>query len=580
MIQKLKDRDILKNINSILSSITSLTSGKANTIHSHSSSDITGLHSSATSGNADTVDGKHAADFSLSTHNHDSLYLKLTGGALSGPLSVDGGLGSFSIKPGTADHAYMQIFARTASPTIRSGFLGYGSTGSMALTLSNEITDGHIDITTKGAGTVNINSKIGIGGISASYPLDVNGSIRTNSILYLQGSSMTSRIRSNSTAGREELQIYAAGDAYDVGSRGSGIHLYGNADNEHPGNIALMTGLNDKGTARMIISQNGTTTIGNSIWDFVDTGKNTALINIKDPSGKPAILVSGCNETEGDFAVPDGDRIDMGHWSGTVFTPRLSIDSTGKIISPGHLILQDGINAVNYYCKRNIGAKLFETYMGVTTSGQGIISAQKDGVQFSYMALNENGSLGVKGLKNWFALDDVTHLPKGEAGLDLNNSDIVGANAIVFNDSINSGSEGIFFPYSTTTTSTTNLADYDRLYASDGELYLSGNNLLQAYRFGQGYEAGTYWRTFEPNMLECWGAVTVPTTTVNVTAKVDITFPLSFASSPVMSATANTTVPEYCKVSTTSSANSCSILCNRTTATATTVHWRAIGKIA
>lgn len=37
---------------------------------------------------ADTLDGKHASDFSLSNHNHDSVYVKLSGSTMTGPLNL------------------------------------------------------------------------------------------------------------------------------------------------------------------------------------------------------------------------------------------------------------------------------------------------------------------------------------------------------------------------------------------------------------------------------------------------------------------------------------------------------------
>lgn len=63
----------------------------------------------------------------------------ITGDTQTNTLTVNHGSGSFSLKPGASDHTYIQFFARTASPTTRSGFLGYPTTGSTALTVSNQI---------------------------------------------------------------------------------------------------------------------------------------------------------------------------------------------------------------------------------------------------------------------------------------------------------------------------------------------------------------------------------------------------------------------------------------------------------
>lgn len=64
--------------------------GKAASSHTHAASQITGLPTSlpANGGNADTVDGKHAADFALASHTHS--YLPLSGGNLTGSINLLG----------------------------------------------------------------------------------------------------------------------------------------------------------------------------------------------------------------------------------------------------------------------------------------------------------------------------------------------------------------------------------------------------------------------------------------------------------------------------------------------------------
>jgi hypothetical protein len=61
----------------------------------------------------------------------------------------------------------------------------------------------------------------------------------------------------------------------------------------------------------------------------------------------------------------------------------------------------------------------------------------------------------------------------GKGGLVLNNSDIIGINALVLSDAANSVSEGILFPKSTAPVQSTNLSDYDTLRVVDGKVYLS-----------------------------------------------------------------------------------------------------------
>lgn len=68
---------------------------------------------------------------------------------------------------------------------------------------------------------------------------------------------------------------------------------------------------------------------------------------------------------------------------------------------------------------------------------------------------------------------DRYHLNSGGAGIQLNNSDISGANNIVFNDPSNSDSEAIHFPKSGTAVGDTNYANYDSFRMLDGVMYMN-----------------------------------------------------------------------------------------------------------
>ena len=102
----------------------------------------------------------------------------------------------------------------------------------------------------------------------------------TDEIRFKGDASYRALIQKNRSDGRDEFQIYASGDAVGLNSRGSGIHLYGNTDSKHSGNIAFMTGDFNKGTARLIISERGHISIGTDLWDYVDENKDTKLFNV------------------------------------------------------------------------------------------------------------------------------------------------------------------------------------------------------------------------------------------------------------------------------------------------------------
>ncbi len=155
--------------------------------------------------------------------------------------------------------------------------------------------------------------------------------------IILEGSSGSNgKIYKNNTYGRDELAIYAGGDAYDRNSRGAGIHLYGNEDNRHDGNIAFLTGINNHGDGRMIISgysDQTRITMGNNIWNYVDNHNDTALLTLKNPKGIPALYIENANGlTEGDIAVKEGEALTVGIWNGNTFSPKVGMDAGGDWI--------------------------------------------------------------------------------------------------------------------------------------------------------------------------------------------------------------------------------------------------------
>jgi len=166
--------------------------------------------------------------------------------------------------------------------------------------------------------------------------------------------SMSAKIGVSSTDNRQELQIYSGGDAYSTGSKGAGIQMYGTDDSQHASNVVLLTGPPDQGNARIIVSGGtGTTgyvsgattytrtntdtrvTIGNSMWDWVDEKNDTGLLNLKDPSNRPAIYSTSSGATDGTtygtIAVETGQNFGVGHWSGSSYTNRLSIIPNGNV---------------------------------------------------------------------------------------------------------------------------------------------------------------------------------------------------------------------------------------------------------
>ena len=251
----------------------------------------------------------------------------------------------------------------------------------------------------------------------------------TNEITFDGASGNDAKIQKSATSGRDELQLYSGGDAYSTGSVGAGIHLYGNSDSEHSGDITFLTGSNDNGNARMIIAGGGGPnsrtetdthiTIGNeggnlggsgqgNIWDFVDGEHDKArgMLNLLNPVGYPALYLSGANSSEGDIAIATGEILHVGHWdhsgSGT-FTLRFSINTSGNYNFTGS-------NTSDRSVKENI-----QTVTG--TSLDKIIQLTPKTFNFIGSDIPHTGFIAqeVKEI-----LPSLVNGPEGEMGLDFN----------------------------------------------------------------------------------------------------------------------------------------------------------------
>ena len=204
---------------------------------------------------------------------------------------------------------------------------------------------------------VTVNGTLTASEVSVSKINDANGddalTITSNStvqvhneIEFIGAAGLNAHIQKNASSGRDELQIYSATDANGAGSRGAGMQLYGNSDNEHSGNVAFITGPDDGGEGRMFVSgwdTNTHVTIGNgptgqTIWQFVDSQNDKALLNLINPTGGPALFImEASGSTEGDITVNDGESLHFGHWNyGTsTYTHRMAMTPSGLDVVGG-----------------------------------------------------------------------------------------------------------------------------------------------------------------------------------------------------------------------------------------------------
>ena len=83
--------------------------------------------------------------------------------------------------------------------------------------------------------------------------------------------------------------------------------------------------LKTNGVSRLTIDNDGNVGIG--------IASPQATLHVADQgSDKPCILVQNASSDEGDIAVIDGEALQIGHWSGSSFTERMAITSSGQVL--------------------------------------------------------------------------------------------------------------------------------------------------------------------------------------------------------------------------------------------------------
>ncbi len=337
----------------------------------------------------------NADDIQVTDNGIGALQLNVSGNGTSGQLLASDGDGTFSWQTGGSGGN--ETLAQTLALGNTTGGTDLSvSSGDNIVVAANSTVDGR-DVSVDGAKLDLINQGVA----TTDSPTFVKVTI--NDEIVLRGAdAYDGLLQKNASTGRNEMQIYSNRDANGTGSKGSGMHLYGNYDNEHAGNIALITGQNDSGTARMIVSGGSANssnpahrtntdtrvTIGNDIWDFVDDQDDTALLNLKNPIGRPAICISGASSTEGDITVPTGEALGIGHWSGTAFTNRISMNSSGQVgigtSSPSQALTVNGTDARIYLTGAN-------TDINMDDSANGQLHLDGNGYGFG-VALNGTGA--------------------------------------------------------------------------------------------------------------------------------------------------------------------------------------------
>lgn len=103
------------------------------------------------------------------------VWKKLAFSELNGTLLSESGGPGLRMKPGNLNETYIEFYARSANPNIRSAWLGFGAPLDNSIGIVNEIVSGNINIKTN-------NGKVGIDTDTPDAKLTVNGNLSASEI--------------------------------------------------------------------------------------------------------------------------------------------------------------------------------------------------------------------------------------------------------------------------------------------------------------------------------------------------------------------------------------------------------------
>lgn len=209
-----------------------------------SSGGAQGLVLSCANGNIRLITTGSGTEQARMVGTNGNILLNTTTDDTTSKLQVNGIIrtliGAESLKVGTntgnPDHAYMGFYARTATPTTRSGLMGYATSGGTALTVLNSLNNATIDLQTTGTSSyIRFLSPFGqFGGSNVRLDLGASSfASQTNMVLLdVSLADVTSGNKINGRTSRGSLATRAAtlsGDSF-LGIYGYGQHGVPEAD--------------------------------------------------------------------------------------------------------------------------------------------------------------------------------------------------------------------------------------------------------------------------------------------------------------------------------------------------------------
>lgn len=187
-------------------------------------------------------------------------------------------------------------------------------------------------------------------------------------------------------------------------------------------------------------------------------------------SGMNADLVDGYHAAKDSYGI---NQIAVRNSAGDLHCRLVRSNyATGTITTSAAILMRNNDSADNYH--RPVTPASFVAWLNANNSG--LNADTLDGIEgWQFLRSNEDdfmdGSLTLSGKIAIGSGQFGYHSNSASFGLNMANGDIVGVNAMYFNDKSDTGSEGILWPRN----SGAGLSYYSSLYAKDDTLYFAGD---------------------------------------------------------------------------------------------------------
>lgn len=378
-----------------------------------------------------------------------------------------GGIPDGSVTPAKLDRAYLQLTGGTLSGTLTGTTINATTLQEAGTNLSAKYA------TLSGAtftGTVSGTT------INASANLQEGGTNLSAKYLQLVGGTLTGDIVINKSAITASLSVGSSTDdtRYKIFTSGAKVFFQSGNNAWSSAKDLEIAGYNAFNIPTLTLRATSTVAVGtiqgttiNATTNLQEAGVNLSSKYLALTGGTLTNTLTGTTINATSNLQENGTNLTAKYaqLSGATFSGAVTIqntlsgtgDFTLTKVSPAHIFSDTDASYVNAYALTAYQNKLEMRY-GANSSANTTVQFNQYGIKMARSGKTYTGASA------------------GEHVLDLNNSDVIGANGIHFNDTSDSNGEGLNFLKSTGTAGSTLLADYYGLRVDgSGRLRLDGD---------------------------------------------------------------------------------------------------------